>query len=131
MPEDHWPAVARLAALLATEKARVVAPNGESLALPEPVCGLFRDALALLGAGRGVALCPYDAQLTTRQAAVLLNVSRQYLVRLLDNRRIPYEVVGTHRRIRVTDAIRLKAARDRHRRRTIARMSSEHAALYE
>jgi len=131
MPEDQRPALARLEAVLATRKARLVGPNAEVLALPEPICGLFRDALALLRAGRSVALCPHDALLTTRQAALLLNVSRQYLVRLLDDRRIPYHAVGTHRRIRFADAIRFKAARDRRRGQTVSRMSRETAALYE
>jgi len=130
MSEDQRPAVARLEAVLATRKARLVGPDGEGLALPEPICGLLRDALALLGAGRSVALCPHDALLTTRQAALLLNISRQYLVRLLDDRRIPYDIVGTHRRIRFADTIRFKAARDRHRGRTVSRMSRENAALY-
>jgi hypothetical protein len=49
---------------------------------------------------------------------------------LLENRRIPYEVVGTHRRIRITDLLRFKAERDRKRKAILRTMTRENADLY-
>ncbi len=67
-------------------------------------------------------------EVTTQQAAELLNVSRQYLVRLLDEGRIPFRKVGKHRRLRVVDVLSFKETRDTDRRaglRELSRMTEE------
>lgn len=58
---------------------------------------------------------PVEQQVTTQEAADLLNVSRQYLVRLLDAGTLPFTKTGTHRRVRVEDVVRFKTARDAER----------------
>jgi excisionase family DNA binding protein len=64
---------------------------------------MFVHILALLGSGQGVQIIPDAAELTTQQAADFLNVSRPYLIGLLEADEIPYRMVGTHRRIRFED----------------------------
>ncbi|MER5989998.1 helix-turn-helix domain-containing protein [Streptomyces viridosporus] len=75
----------------------------EALVLPRPVAEIFASMLAALANGQGVQIMPVDAVLTTQQAADMLNVSRPYLIGLLESGEIPYKLVGRHRRIRFAD----------------------------
>lgn len=73
------------------------------------------NILEAMAAGRGVTLIPENAELTTVQAADVLNVSRPFLIRLLEDGAIPYRLVGKHRRIRMEDVMNYKARIDRDR----------------
>ena len=75
----------------------------------------------------------HNRQLTTQQAADILNVSRPFLVKLLDEEAIPYIKVGSHRRIRFKDLIIYKEHRDSKRRKLLDQLieMTEEAGLYE
>lgn len=81
------------------------------LKLPPKVLRLFADLLGSLAQGKAVAIMPKDLDVTTQEAAMFLNVSRPYLVRLLDEGKIPHHKVGTHRRIRFEDVVKYKDER--------------------
>ncbi|MFI6480433.1 excisionase family DNA-binding protein [Nonomuraea sp. NPDC050663] len=72
----------------------------EALVLPRDVVTMLAYMLTQLAEGRGVTAMPNHAELTTNQAADLLNVSRPYLIGLLEAGKIPYRLVGRHRRVR-------------------------------
>ena len=77
--------------------------SGKSFAVPEIAIQVLQNVLASMAQGRSLTVYPEDAELTTQKAADLLNVSRPYLVRLLEDGMIPYSKVGTHRRVRFAD----------------------------
>ncbi len=78
---------------------RVEGDDSEVLVVPRASAAMFAQLLATLEAGQGVTLIRADAQLTTQQAADLLNVSRPYLIGLLESGQIGYTKVGRHRRV--------------------------------
>jgi len=86
-----------------TAGLRVHLDDGQELVLPQAAAELLTHALAELAVGNAVTLIPIHAELTTQQAADLLNVSRPFLVQLLDTGRIPFHKSGTHRRVRFAD----------------------------
>ncbi|MEU3945110.1 helix-turn-helix domain-containing protein [Streptomyces sp. NPDC029526] len=116
-------ALARVRTYLAehqnASQIRVTVQDGgdrEPLELPREVVELFASLLAHLGAGRGVSIVPSDAELTTQQAADMLNVSRPFLIGLLEAGEIEYRTVGTHRRITASSLLEYQREDDRRRR---------------
>jgi excisionase family DNA binding protein len=93
-----------------------VQEDGEALALPRSVVELMARVLAHMAAGQGVSVVPLNAELTTQQAADILNVSRPFLIGLLDAGEIEYRLVGTHRRITASSLLEYQRADDASRR---------------
>ena len=79
--------------------------TGEPVDIPTSAVRLLKEILDQMAHGNGVALTPLHAELTTRQAADLLQVSRTHLVQLLGEGRIPCRKVGAHRRVRARDIL--------------------------
>jgi excisionase family DNA binding protein len=78
------------------------------LSVPEATLPLLLSVLKELGHGRGVAVIATDSELTTQQAADILNVSRPYFVKLLDEGKIPHRSVGSRRRVLLADVLEFK-----------------------
>ncbi len=92
----------------------------------------FLEVLRLVSSGRGFQLIPLDSQLTTQQAADILNVSRPHLIKLLERHDIAYERVGRHRRIKASDLMAYKEKRDAKRAvalEDLAQFDGEHGLL--
>ncbi len=107
--------------------------DGNKLEIPPSAFRVLVSAVRDLSLGRSVAIIHYEHELTTQQAADILNVSRPHLVKLVDEGKIPYHMVGTHRRIRMGDLLRFKQARDEERQAALRdlRKVSESLGLYD
>jgi len=84
--------------------------------LPPSLGQLVLDVLTHVARGEMVTFVPYGAILTTKEAADLLNVSRPFLVQLLEKGEIDFHRVGTHRRVAADDVLAFKAKRDAERK---------------
>lgn len=103
---------------------RLVGPGGEEVTVPQSLLHVLARASEVLARGDSLTLVPVSKALTTQQAAQLLNVSRQYLVRLLDEGRIPFTKTGKHRRVRIDDVLSFKAQRDAARGASLRELTS-------
>ncbi len=133
--EDERAALTALERLMTAQPGRAyrfVGPTGESVELPTSVGRILRQAISLLARGESVSLVLLEKDLTTQQAADILNVSRPYLVRLLEAGKIPFTRTGSHRRVRLTDLLEYRRRRDAERREALAELTrlSQEAGLY-
>ena len=92
-----------LAAAQPKDDLRVRLDDGQELVLPRGAARLLSHLLTEMARGNAVTLIPIHAELTTQEAADMLNVSRPYLIRLLEEGKIPFHKAGTHRRVKFTD----------------------------
>jgi len=109
-------------------KCQLVGPNGKGTSIPESVFYVLERVAEVLARGDSITVVPVGKEVTTQQAADLLNVSRQYLVRLLEEQRIAYRKTGKHRRLRIEDVLSFKEERDKDRRaglRELSRLTQE------
>lgn len=95
------------------------------LELPAGAVAMLMEILEAMAAGRGVTLVPENAELTTVQAADVLNVSRPFLIKLLEENALPHRKVGKHRRIRMEDVMAYKSRIDREREAVLDQLARE------
>lgn len=120
----------RLAKLLGEErdvKVKILEDEeiDDVVVIPSSAMRLLLRILAEMGNGNAVTLTPIHAELSTQQAADLLNVSRPYLVQLLENGKIPFRKVGTHRRVMFKDVMGYKNDIKEKRRKALAELTAE------
>ena len=119
----------RLRTLLNSKRSpslQVSDANGRvAIELPASLGVFLLDALEGMASGSSVAVIRKDTELTTQQAADLLNVSRPFLVGLLESGAIPFHKVGTHRRVRSDAVLRYKNTTDAARRRALDELAAD------
>ncbi len=116
MARDSRQALSRHLDGLKSLKLSIIGNNqAETIKLPTSVGALLMDILEAIAVGKGIAVIPKNTELTTVQAADVLNVSRPFLIKLLEEKKIPYRMVGKHRRIRMEDVMAYKGAIDQER----------------
>jgi excisionase family DNA binding protein len=103
--------------------------EAEAMALPPIAARLVLDLLEELARGNAVTLNAIAAELTTQEAADLLNISRPSLIQLLDDGRIAYRRLGTHRRIPLEDVLAFKADNYAKRKAALDELSNLHQEL--
>lgn len=111
----------------------VEADHNDPIVLPDGALQLLAKILEAMAAGHGMTLIPQHAQLTTMEAADILNVSRPYLIKLLEGGEIPYRKVGRHRRILMEDVMDFKERIDGEREAILDQMvaDAEELGLYD
>ena len=133
-PSAQEAAIARASGQLLSRYVQSKAPlklrvtdgdQAEPIELPAGAVTLLMDILEAMAAGQGVTIIPENAELTTVQAAEVLNVSRPFLIKLLDEQKIPHRKVGKHRRIRMEDVMTYKASIDAERENVLDQLAAE------
>ena len=110
-----------------TQKLKILGKNGneEALEIPSSAYQLFIDILSQMAQGNAVTLIPVHAELTTQEAADLINMSRPYLVKLLESKQIPFHKVGCHRRVRFQDLMNYKNQIDSDRMNALDELAAQ------
>lgn len=103
--------------------------EGTVLEVPREALEALRDVLDILEDGGDVEIVAKDRELTTTEAAEVLNVSRPYLVERLEEGDIPFRKVGSHRRIRLQDVLEYKRAQKEESRRRLEELAAEDERL--
>lgn len=110
-------------------RALRVQPDGGgaemAVTVPKEAFELFLEVLGQMANGNAVTIVPVHAELTTQQAADLLNVSRPFLVGLLDEGKILYRLVGSHRRVKFADLMVYREAEDKRQREALDTLTAE------
>ncbi|MEO1480608.1 MAG: helix-turn-helix domain-containing protein [Myxococcota bacterium] len=111
------------AAAKSTSTCKLIGPEGEELIIPESIFYLIERAAELFARGDAITLVPVGQELTTQQAANVLNVSRQYVVKLIDDGKLPHRKVNKHRKLLASDVLQFKRQRDKDRRLGLRNLS--------
>jgi excisionase family DNA binding protein len=97
----------------------------QAIEVPANALRLFAELLGHMAQGKAITLLPVDYELTTQEAADLLHVSRPFLVKLLEEKRLPYRKVGTRRRVQLQDVLAYKRQVDEARLQTLEELAAE------
>ena len=109
-----------------TRKYYIYEATGEDpIELPASAVAVLYDLLMILARGHGITVFPRIAEVTTMEAADILNVSRPYVIKLLNSGDIPFRKVGRHRRIRLEDLLNYKEDIDQRREAILDQMVAE------
>jgi excisionase family DNA binding protein len=110
-----------------TQRLKVVEEDGseQEVVIPAAAFHLLVDILSQMAQGNAVSLIPIHAELTSQEAADLLNVSRPYFVKLLDSGEIPCRKVGRHRRVLYADLMEYKQKTDHQRMIALDKLAAQ------
>jgi excisionase family DNA binding protein len=116
------------------ETNRLIGADGTEIIVSDVTFEILKQILPAVESGRStVTISPANAELTTTEAADLLNVSRPFLIKLLNQGEIPFVKTGTHRRINLQDLMHYKTQRDAQRRQALSELTTlmESEGIYD
>lgn len=97
----------------------------QTTAMPERLTALLSDLLTSLAAGKAIQVSALEAEITTQQAAELLNVSRPYVVKLVEAGDLPHRKVGPRRRLHLEDVLAYRARLDATRQAALQALADD------
>ncbi|MGO2147929.1 excisionase family DNA-binding protein [Halomonas sp.] len=108
-----------------TQKVAVINKDGEThqVEVPASALRLLVDILTELGDGNMVKLIPVHAEMTTQEAADVMNMSRPSFIKLLDEQRVPFHRVGNRRKVKYSDVMAYKQQLDQKRLESLAELA--------
>ena len=134
LPSEAEASVAREASRLLASRLKKGAPmrlrilddktSQGTVKLPAPAVELLLRILEEMAHGNAVTVIPVRAEVTTQEAADMLNISRPSLIQLLEDHKIEYRRVGTHRRIRFEALLKYKRKADEERRAVLDELAA-------
>ena len=101
----------------------------ESIEIPRQVFNVLMRVLAVMSEGKAFSLIPMDKELTTQQAADILNVSRPYLNKILDLGEIAHRKVGRNRRIKFSDLMEYKKSQEQKSKSALQELADQSQEL--
>ena len=99
-------------------------PN-ETVSIPLSAFRLLADILTEMSKGNAVTFIPIHAELTTQQAADFLNVSRPFVVKMIEQKKLPCRKVGTHRRVLFQDLVEFKRKTNEDRAKMLEELAKQ------
>ena len=99
--------------------------SGTDITIPRKALELLQFILSSMAQGKAVSLIPSDSEVTTQQAADMLNVSRPHLVKLLEQGALPFKKVGSHRRILLEDLLAYEAKQAKQREHQLQLLAAQ------
>ena len=115
----------------AVHQLRVIADGSKPVEIKVPTYAMemLLGVLANMAKGKTTTVIQNEAELTTQQAAALLNVSRPFLVKLIEDNHIPFRKVGSHRRVRIADLMTYKKRIDEARLKSLDKLAKKSQEL--
>lgn len=115
------------------EVPRLVGPGGFEIELPGSVFQALCQVIYYMLRGQTVSIIPVHKEVTTQEAADYLNISRPFLIKLLEQNEIPYTKVGSHRRIRFSDVMEYRKHQYEVRKQALAEIThlAEDEGVYD
>jgi excisionase family DNA binding protein len=107
------------------ERIEFLDEQGKQVVLPTAALELLKNILVQMAQGNAITLVPVHAELTTQQAAEMLNMSRPFLVKLLEEGKIPFTKKGTHRRVLFSDVQKYKQQVDEERMKALDALADQ------
>lgn len=111
----------------------MIGREGANVEVPEPLFHILTKAVRLLARGQAITITSANEEFTTQAAANFLGMSRPHLVKLLEEKKIPFHFVGTHRRVYLKDLQKFEALRNKERRDALDKLNERviAAGLYD
>ncbi|MFK7933856.1 MAG: helix-turn-helix domain-containing protein [Saprospiraceae bacterium] len=108
-----------------TPQSLAIKVNKEELKLPDFVTDILLDALKFIADGKTVAILSKESEVSTQEAANILNVSRPFVIKLINEKQLPFRKVGTHRRILLEHVLAYKKKMERTRSESLAFLTQQ------